>query len=95
MKKRSQLSEPELVLSSVSIFSPSITELDVQLSDFRRITDQLVTDEKELERTAYVSGSLKALAALIQKLIPPAETPWFEDEAEAMSLLLEVHFILP
>ena len=53
-----------------------------------------MTDEKELERTAYVSGSLKALAALIQKLVPPAETPWFEDEAEAMSLLLEVYFIL-
>ncbi|KAF8327914.1 armadillo-type protein [Cantharellus anzutake] len=49
----------------------------------------LVSDDKDLQRAAFVSGTLKRLASLVLETTPQMNEDWNEDGPEATSLLLE------
>ncbi len=55
--------------------------------------DSLVSDDKELQRSAFVSRSLERLALLVFEVTPPLNEDWDEDELESISSLLEVNMI--
>lgn len=55
-----------------------------------RFLDLLVSDDKELQRTAFISGSLRRLASLVFEVTSAMSDDWDEDELESISSLLEV-----